>query len=107
MNPIVLYSQSLERLRSFQAGVEYAAAGQTREKGWQEGMEKAAGILMALGKDNEFIAGQTGLTIDALQAIRMPSHTLEYGVGEQCDGCRTDDSKLLYPLFRPVASAVR
>ena len=42
-----------------------------------------------------------------LARLWMTSHTLEYGVREQCDVCRIYDSKLLYPLFRPVASAVR
>lgn len=37
----------------------------------------------------------------------LPANSLENGIGEQRDGCGIDDSELLYPSFRAIASAVR
>ena len=42
-----------------------------------------------------------------LSCLRMPPNSLENSIGEQRDGCGINDSKLLYPLFRAIASAVR
>ena len=37
----------------------------------------------------------------------MSADTLENGIGEQRNGRGINDSKLLYPFFRTIASAVR
>ncbi len=42
-----------------------------------------------------------------LSRLGVSANTLENSVGEQCDCSGIDNPKLLYPLFRAVASAVR
>ena len=42
-----------------------------------------------------------------LAGLGMSSDSLENSIGEQRDGSGINDSKLFYPLFRAVASAVR
>ena len=81
---VVLYSQSLERLRSYQAGVDYAA-----EQSWASGLEKgraegrAEGIelgeermsvriarnLLKSGMSKEMVASATGLSIDRIEQL--------------------------------------
>ena len=81
---VVLYSQSLERLRSYQAGVDYAA-----EQSWASGLEKgraegrAEGIelgeermsvriarnLLKSGMSKEMVASATGLSIDRIEHL--------------------------------------
>ena len=89
---VVLYSQSLERLRFYQAGVDYAA-----EQSWASGLEKgraegrvegraegrAEGIelgeermsvriarnLLKSGMSKEMVASATGLSIDRIEHL--------------------------------------
>ena len=77
---VVLYSQSLERLRSYQAGVDYAA-----EQSWASGLEKgrAEGIelgeermsvriarnLLKSGLSKEMVASATGLSLDRIESL--------------------------------------
>ena len=42
-----------------------------------------------------------------LSGLGMSADTLENGIGEQRNGRGINDSKLLYPFFRTIASAVR
>lgn len=51
-----------------------------------------------------------GMDFDAaflLARFRMPSHTLEDEVGEQCDGCRIQYLQTVYPFRHLSFSAVR
>lgn len=77
---VVLYSQSLERLRSYQAGVDYAA-----EQSWASGLEKgrAEGIevgveqasvkialnLLKAGISKEMVASATGLSPEHIERL--------------------------------------
>ena len=78
---VVLYSQSLDRIRAYQAGIDYAAE-QSMEKGIEKGMEKGieigreqekvntAKILIMMNQEDEFISQATGLTIEKIRSIR-------------------------------------
>lgn len=73
---VVLYSQSLERLQSYQAGVDYAAEQSLKsgvEIGRDEGMEEAriqiARNLLASGMSPEMIASNTGLSISRIEGL--------------------------------------
>lgn len=78
---IIPYSQSLSRLRSYQAGVDYAAERslqigiergrlQGLEEGKREEKEYMARTLMMMKMDDDFIVRATGLTLSAVQEIR-------------------------------------
>ena len=60
---VVLYSQSLERLRSYQAGVDYAA-----EQSWASGLEKGRNLLKS-GMSKEMVASATGLSLDRIESL--------------------------------------
>lgn len=42
-----------------------------------------------------------------LSCLRMPAYTLEYKIGEQCDGRGVNDLKPIHPFGMLTASAVR
>ena len=70
---MVRYSESLDRLRSYQAGVDYAAE-KSRLEGIQEGMEKGvekvAMRLIKSGMDDMLIASMTDLTLEQIKRLR-------------------------------------
>ncbi|MDE5807032.1 MAG: hypothetical protein K2H76_02880 [Muribaculaceae bacterium] len=74
---MVLYSQSLDRIRAYQAGIDYAAE-QSMEKGMEKGIEigreqekvNTAKILIMMNQEDEFISQATGLTIEKIRSIR-------------------------------------
>ncbi|MBD5328492.1 MAG: hypothetical protein HDS03_01155 [Bacteroides sp.] len=74
---VVLYSQSLDRIRAYQAGIDYAAE-QSMEKGMEKGIEigreqekvNTAKILIMMNQEDEFISQATGLTIEKIRSIR-------------------------------------
>lgn len=70
---VVLYSQSLDRIRAYQAGIDYAAE-QSMEKGIEIGREQekvnTAKILIMMNQEDEFISQATGLTIEKIRSIR-------------------------------------
>lgn len=74
---VVLYSQSLDCIRAYQAGIDYAAE-QSMEKGMEKGIEigreqekvNTAKILIMMNQEDEFISQATGLTIEKIRSIR-------------------------------------
>ena len=70
---VVLYSQSLDRIRAYQDGIDYAAE-QSMEKGIEIGREQekvnTAKILIMMNQEDEFISQATGLTIKKIRSIR-------------------------------------
>ena len=78
---MVRYSESLDRLRSYQAGVDYAAEksrlegiqeGMEKgiEKGIEKGVEKFAMRLIKSGMDDMLIASMTDLTLEQIKRLR-------------------------------------
>ncbi|MDE6290928.1 MAG: Rpn family recombination-promoting nuclease/putative transposase, partial [Muribaculaceae bacterium] len=83
------YSQSLEKLRDTQLGIQYAAEraaeraaeharaegraeghAEGRAEGRVEGLESVALNLLREGMDPQFVAGMTGLSLDHLNALK-------------------------------------
>ena len=66
---MVRYSESLDRLRSYQAGVDYAAE-KSRLEGIQEGVKKVAMRLIKSGMDDMLIADMTDLSLEQIKRLR-------------------------------------
>ncbi|MBD5228192.1 MAG: hypothetical protein HDS67_09220 [Bacteroidales bacterium] len=74
---MVRYSESLDRLRSYQAGVDYAAEKsrlegiqEGMEKGIEKGVEKVAMRLIKSGMDDMLIASMTDLSLEQIKRLR-------------------------------------
>ena len=74
---MVRYSESLDRLRSYQAGVDYAAEKsrlegiqEGMEKGMEKGVEKVAMRLIKSGMDDMLIADMTDLSLEQIKRLR-------------------------------------
>ena len=68
----IAYSQSLEKLRDTQAGIQFAADRARAEgeaKGRAEGVASVALNLLRLGLDADFIASATGLPIEKIRQL--------------------------------------
>ena len=64
----IAYSQSLEKLRDTQAGIQFAA-DRAREEGRAEGVASVALNLLRRGLDADFIASATGLPIEKIRKM--------------------------------------
>ena len=74
---MVRYSESLDRLRSYQAGVDYAAEKsrlegiqEGMEKGMERGIERVAMRLIKSGMDDMLIASMTDLSLEQIKRLR-------------------------------------
>ena len=74
---LVAYSDSLQKLRDTQAGIEYASRQayddgeqKGRKEGLKEGLLKAARNLLAYGASTEMVVAATGLTPAQLDKLR-------------------------------------
>ena len=77
---VVLYSQSLERLRSYQAGVDYAA-----EQSWASGLEKGRAEGRAQGRAEGRVEGRAeGIELgEERMSVRIARNLLKSGMSKE------------------------
>ena len=81
---VVLYSQSLERLRSYQAGVDYAA-----EQSWASGLEKGRAEGRAEGRAQGRVEGRAEGRAEGIElgeermSVRIARNLLKSGMSKE------------------------